>query len=213
MSMKVIASLCLLTVVAIVAIPQSAHAKLPGVASSAEATNPLKAGQKLPDVSVKNEDGKSVPLSTYHQDSPLVIVFYRGSWCPICTRHFQELLQSYPEIKKLGASVIAISPDTVENSAANAKQLDLPFPLLSDSDLTAARKFGIAFKVDDATLTKYQGYGINLKKASGQDHESLPVPAVYIVDQSGKVVFAHSNPNYRERLESNRIVEELKQQN
>jgi len=106
--------------------------------------------------------------------------------------------------------MVALSPDTVGNSKGNATKLKAPFPLLSDSDLAAAKAFGLAFQVDDATLAKYKGFGIDLEKASGLDHHALPVPAVYIVDKSGKITFAHSNPDYTKRLDAQSILVELK---
>ena len=180
------------------------------VAANAKEAMPLKVGDTLPDVSVKDAAGKSVKLSTYHTDGPVVIVFFRGSWCPICNKHFQELNKIHPDVAKLGAKMVAISPDTVENSKGNSAKLKAPFPLLSDSDLVAAKAFGLAFQVDDATITKYKGFGIDLEKASGRDHHALPVPAVYIVDKSGQITFAHSNPDYTKRLDALTILVELK---
>ena len=188
----------------------SAAAEDRPIAASAKDAMPLKAGDALPDVSVKDSAGKSVKLNTYHTDGPVVIVFFRGSWCPICTRHFRDLIKVHPEIDKLGAKIVAISPDTAENTQGNTKKLKIPFPLLSDSDVAAARAFGLAFQVDDATITKYKGFGIDLEKASGRDHHALPVPAVYIVDKSGKITFAHSNPDYSKRLDVQTILAELK---
>lgn len=180
------------------------------VAASAKEVKPLKAGDALPDVSVKDAAGKSVKLHSYHTDGPAVIVFFRGSWCPICTKHFQDLIKAHPEMAKSGAKVVAISPDTVENTRGNTEKLKIPFPLLSDSDLAATKAFGLAFQVDEATITKYKGFGIDLEKASGRDHHALPVPAVYIVNKAGKITFAHSNPDYTKRLDVETILGELK---
>ena len=180
------------------------------LAANAKEISPLKAGDVLPDVSVKDATGKTVKLSAYHTDGPLVIVFFRGSWCPICSRHFQELVKAHPEITRHGAKIVAISPDSVENTKGNIEKLKIPFPLLSDSDLAATKAFGLAFKVDDATIEKYKGYGIDLVKASGHDHHALPVPAIYIVDKSGSVKFSHSNPDYTKRLDVETILSELK---
>jgi peroxiredoxin len=180
------------------------------VAANAKEIVPLKVGDVIPEVSVQDADGKSIPLSSYHAEGPLVIVFFRGSWCPICTRHFQGLIKAAPEIKKLGAKMVAISPDSVENTKSNTDKLKIPFPLLSDSNLIATKAFGLAFTVDDATVTKYKGFGIDLAKASGRDHHALPVPAVYIIDKSGKVTFAHNNPDYTKRLDVETILAELK---
>lgn len=180
------------------------------VAATAKEARPLKVGDAIPDVSVKDTARKSVKLSAYHTDGPVVIVFFRGSWCPICTKHFQDLIKAHPEIAKTGAKMVAISPDTVENSRTNTEKLKIPFPLLSDSDLAATKAFGLAFQVDDATITKYKGFGIDLEKASGRDHHALPVPAVYIVNKAGKITFAHSNPDYTKRLDVETILAELK---
>ena len=180
------------------------------VAANAKEVSPLKAGDVLPDVSVKDAAGKTVKLNAFHTEGPLVIVFFRGSWCPICSKHFQDLIKAHPEITKHGAKIVAISPDSVENTKGNTEKLKIPFPLLSDSDLAAAKAFGLAFKVDDATISKYKGFGIDLVKASGFDHHALPVPAVYIVDKSGKVKFSHSNPDYTKRLDVETILSELK---
>lgn len=84
------------------------------------------------------------------------------------------------------------------------------FPILSDSDVSVARSFGLAFRVDDATVKKYKGFGIDLEKASGKSHQTLPIPAVCIVDKSGKIVFAHSDPDDRQRLNTSTIIDELK---
>ena len=89
------------------------------------------------------------------------------------------------------------------------EQGSVSFPLYSDSALDAAKGFGLAFKVDDTTVTKYKGYGIDLKKASGRDHQSLPVPAIYVVTKDGVIDFAHSDPDYRQRLEPAKLVDEL----
>jgi peroxiredoxin len=180
------------------------------VASAATEAKPLKAGESIPDVSLASASGESVQLSSFHQDGPLVIVFFRGSWCPICTRHFQDLIKLHPEIVSQGAKMVAISPDSVENTKDNTAKLKVPFPLLSDADVAAAKAFGLAFQVDEATIDKYRGFGIDLQKASGRDHHALPVPAIFIVDKAGKILFAHSNPDYTKRLDAKTIVAELK---
>ena len=180
------------------------------IAAAPEKTAPLKVGEKAPELKLKNASGDEVSLASLHEKQPVVLVFFRGGWCPICSRHTAELIKAYPEIKELGAEMVGISPDSVESSQANVEKNKIGFPILSDADVSAAKAFGLAFKVDDATVTKYKGFGIDLEKASGQPHHALPIPAVYIVDKTGTIVFAHSNPDYRQRLDAKTIVEELK---
>ncbi|MBL8819392.1 MAG: AhpC/TSA family protein [Planctomyces sp.] len=179
------------------------------IAAAPEKTAPLKVGGKVPELRLKNASGDEVSLASLHEKQPVVLVFFRGGWCPICSRHTAELIKAYPEIEELGAEMIGISPDSVESSQANVEKNKIGFPILSDADVSAATAFGLAFKVDDATVTKYKGFGIDLEKASGQPHHALPIPAVYIVDKTGTIVFAHSNPDYRQRLDAKTIVEEL----
>ncbi len=180
------------------------------IASDAKDVKPLKVGDSLPDVTLKDVEGKDVKLSDLHTNGPLVVVFFRGSWCPFCTRHTQELIKAQSAIEELGATLVAVSPDNVENSQGNVDKNAIPFAILSDADVAAAKAFGLAFKVDDATITKYQGFGIDLNKASGNAHHVLPVPAVFIANQSGKLTFVHTDPDYRKRLAVNAILKELR---
>lgn len=77
---------------------------------------------------------------------------------------------------------------------------EMTWTLLSDASAAAAEAFGLAFRVDDATFERYQGFGIDLEAASGQSHHVLPVPAVYLVDEAGKIEFEYVNPDYRVRV-------------
>lgn len=181
------------------------------VAKEAKQVKPLDVGEQVPDVTLQTIEGEDVPLASFHKDRPLVVVFYRGSWCPFCTRHTQELIKAYPQIRELGAELVAISPDSPDNAKESVQETKVPFPILSDADVSAARAFGLAFEVDGETLKRYAGFGIDLEKASGYKHHALPVPAVFIVDKGGEIAFRHYNPDYRERLEATRIVAELQE--
>lgn len=179
------------------------------IAKDAKETRPLGAGTAIPKVTLKDVDGVAVSLASLHKNGPVVLVFFRGGWCPICTRHTSDLIRVNDRVQELGAHLVGISPDNTEHSKENRTKNKIPFLLLSDADVAAAKAFGLAFRVDDDTMKKYSGFGIDLEKASGQKHHALPVPAVYIVDKTGKIVFAHSNPDYRQRLDVERIISEL----
>ncbi len=200
----------LVTIAATSLLVSSGLAEETSVAQDVKDTKPLRAGAAIPDITLKNAQGKDVKLSSLHQNGPVVLVFFRGGWCPICTRHTGALIKAHPQIKELGAELVGISPDSTESSKENVAKNTIPFPILSDADVAAAKAFGLAFRVDDETLKKYKGFGIDLEKASGQQHHALPVPAVFIVDKTGKIAFAHSDPDYRQRLDTERIVSELK---
>jgi len=185
---------------------QDASTAVSPIAGQATATKPLEKGQKAPEAKLKDLNGSDVSLESLYKQKPLVIVFFRGGWCPICTRHTQQLIRVYPQLKEAGFEMVGISPDSVVGSNANVKKSSIPFPIYSDSSVQVARQFGLAFTVDNETVEKYKGFGIDLEKASGQSHHALPIPAIYIVNQEGVITFAHSNPDYRQRLDAKKLV-------
>jgi len=103
--------------------------------------------------------------------------------------------------------VIAVSPDRPEKLAQSLEEKDLGYALYSDGSLTAARKFGIVFQLDDGTLARYQKFGIDLEAASGHDHYQLPVPSVFLVEAGGTIRWVYSNPDYRVRPENEKLLE------
>lgn len=171
------------------------------VHASAGEAMPLKVGEPVPAVpSLTNVKGEAVVLGELLQGEPAVIVFYRGGWCPFCNTQLAGLTKVHSELKARGVRLIAISPDKPEELSKSVEKDSLPYTLLSDSDHEAMKAFGVAFAVDAATQKKYQGYGIDLAKASGNSEAVLPVPSVFVVDARGTVKFAYSNPDYKVRL-------------
>jgi peroxiredoxin len=166
----------------------------------ASAVQPLGVGEKAPTATLRGPDGQSVDLAAKYAQKPTVLIFYRGGWCPYCNTHLGQIATAEPELLRMGYQVLAISPDRPEELAKTLDKQELTYELLSDSDVALARAFGLIFHVDDPTIEKYRGFGIDLEQASGRDHHMLPVPAVYIVDQAGVIRFAHWNPDYKTRL-------------
>ena len=170
-------------------------------------STPLKIGDSIPDVKLRTEDDQEVSLRKLVSEKPTVLIFYRGGWCPYCNRHLQSLTGIEDDLNKAGVQLLAISMDQPTKLKATPDREKLHYRLLSDSDAAAATAFGIAFKVDDKTVEKYKGYGINLDAASGNDHHILPHPAVFVADTSGRIRFAHVNPDYKVRLEPAKVLE------
>ncbi len=177
-----------------------AHEDASAVPEDARQVHPLDVGTKAPVATLRRPDGKQVELGTLYGQKPTVLIFYRGGWCPYCNTHLGQIATAEPELLKMGYQVLAISPDRPEELAKTLDKQHLTYQLLSDSDAVLARAFGLVFHVDDPTVEKYRGFGIDLEKSSGRDHHLLPVPAVYIVDTTGMIRFAHWNPDYKTRL-------------
>jgi peroxiredoxin len=175
-------------------------------AMSADKVNPVLISSTIPDVSVKNTNGEDVRLLDLVKKQPTIFVFYRGGWCPYCNRHLADLKKIENDLTKEGYQVFAISADRPELLKNTSEKNELTYTLLSDAPMNAAKAFGIAFKVDDATVKRYMDVGINLEEDSGYDHHLLPAPAVYLVDTKGKIKFNYVNPNYRERIDGNILL-------
>ena len=105
-----------------------------------------------------------------------------------------------PKLQDLGYQLIAISPDRPERLRASVQKNELRYALYSDSKMAAARAFGIAYRLDEATLKALAGFGIDVQDASGEDHKMLPVPSVFVIDKDGKIAFGYANPDYKKRL-------------
>lgn len=170
------------------------------IADAATAVRPILVGSAVPTVNLTDLDGKSTTLAALLNGKPTVLVFYRGGWCPFCNLQLSELRKLNPDLKAAGFQLLAISPDRAEELAKTVEKDELDYTLASDAMAEALQAFGIAFKVDDATLGKYAEYGINLETASGQTHHALPVPSVFVIDAKGVIQFSYVNPDYRTRV-------------
>ncbi|MEH0157488.1 peroxiredoxin-like family protein [Limibacter armeniacum] len=176
------------------------------VPTKAEDISPLLIGESVPEVALTNTNGNKVTLKEVLKQKPTVLVFYRGGWCPYCNRQLSGLGAIADQLVAKGFQIVAVSPDTPENLQATIDKNELNYTLLSDSKMEAARQFGISFKVSQQTLTKYKDYGINLTTASGESHNELPVPSVFIVDKEGKIHFEYINPDYSKRISSELLL-------
>lgn len=175
-------------------------------ARAADAT-PLAAGATVPAVNLHTDAGAAVGLRDALGGKPTVLIFYRGGWCPFCTRHLAALGEAQPALTAAGYQLLAISPDRPEKLRAKPSHEHLPFTLYSDSKMHAAQAFGITFKVEDALVAKYkESYGIDLEGDSGETHHLLPHPAVFIVDAGGTIRYAHVNPDYKVRMSPEEII-------
>lgn len=172
---------------------------------------PLKVGDIVPDTTLQTETGEAVKLTDLVQEKPTVLIFYRGGWCPYCTRHLSALVEIEADLLAAGYQMLAISPDQPSKIAETPDREKLKYRLLSDSSMETAKAFGITFQVPAELVSKYKNeYQIDLEAASGQTHHLLPYPAVYVVGTDGVIRFAHVNEDYKVRLEPAKILEAVK---
>jgi peroxiredoxin len=171
---------------------------------------PLAVGQPIPDVSLRTASGDVLALQAAAKEQPLVIIFYRGGWCPFCNRHLGQLQEAQPKLKELGYRILAISPDRPEKLAESLDKVKMSYTLLSDSSMATAKAFGIAFEVEKPMLEKLASYNIDIEAASGQTHHLLPIPSVFIVGTDGIIDFVYANSDYKIRLAPEVVLAEAK---
>lgn len=170
------------------------------VPDRAEDITPLQVGDVAPSFEARDPGGDSYHFIADELDAPVVMIFYRGGWCPYCNKHLKELKDVVPTLNQNGVDVLFFSADKPELLAESLSESIPDYTLLSDASMAISRSFGIAFRVDDKTIGRYKRYGIDLEKASGFSHHQLPVPSVYVVNPDGKIGFAYNNANYKVRL-------------
>jgi peroxiredoxin len=174
------------------------------------ARNALKAGDKMPSFELPNARKDLVKSSDLLAKSNLIVVFYRGEWCPYCNLYLQRLQKSSREFRENGGELVAVSVEDADESLTVTEKNKLDFEVLSDKNLDLARKFRIVYQLPPETDEKYKGYGVDLVKDNGTDKPELPLSATYIVKQNGEIVYAFLDPDYTKRLESDVIIAELK---
>jgi peroxiredoxin len=171
----------------------------------------LEAGETAPDFILPDVHGEPVRLRALLDKGPVVIVFYRGGWCPYCNLHLRGFQRRLQEFRELGATVVAISPQLPDNSLSTREKDELTFPVLSDVGNKVARQFGIVFELSDGLLELYRQFGHALEDSNGADgSRELPVPATFLLDGKGVIRLAHVDVDYTSRLDPDDVVETLK---
>jgi peroxiredoxin len=163
-------------------------------------------GQKIPDVHARDLHGKDVSLSSLYTKGPVLLAFYRGGWCPYCNSEIHALTTAYPDYQKRGVTPVAVSVDTPDEEAKLKATYAIPFPVLSDSGAVMLEAFHVAKTVQADELAKMKGFGIDLKSYSGQTHHKIAIPALFLIDRTGVVRWAHSDPEFRVRPSTAQIL-------
>jgi len=167
-------------------------------------------GAKAPEFSLRDHNGKAVSSPELLRQGPLVLCFFRGRWDPFCCGQMEAMNRVLPDIEAAGGGLLAISPQTVKQSFFMADQHGLRFPLLSDAGNQVARQFGLVYRVPEEQQAIYRRAFINLPFINGDESWELPIPATYVLDRDGTVLFASANADYTERPEPTEIVERLR---
>jgi peroxiredoxin len=191
----------------VVAIMHKATADL---IASGQADRAAKVGATAPKFELPDVNGKMIRSTDLLAKGPLVVTFYRGVWCPYCNMDLQAIEEAAHEIRSLGASLVAISPQTAPNRRKSERENALSFPILSDHGNAVANAFGIRFRLPDELIAVYKGFGNDLTIGNGEDSWTLPMPARYVIGTDGVIAYAEVNPDYTRRPDPSQLLPVLR---
>lgn len=169
----------------------------------------LKTGQPAPNFSLPNVTAQLVELKTLLAKGPVVLSFYRGQWCPYCNLELRALQAIQSDIEALGGTLVAVSPQTPDNSLSTAEKNELTYEVLSDVGNVVARDYGLVFQLPENLRPIYSGFGIDVPAHNGDDTFELPIAATYVIGADGTVAHAFVNADYTQRLEPSEILSAL----
>lgn len=183
--------------IALISFPLFSYAQLP---SNPEDISPLLIGEKIPPTEIQTLNGSTKSFEEILNQDPSVVLFYRGGWCPYCNRHLAAVGQVEKEIQALGYKVIAISPDSPEKLTETLGKTKIEYDLFSDASGNLSEAMGIAFQAPERYAKRLNNY------SNGKNKGFLPVPALFVIDNDGVILFEYINPNYSKRISSKLLL-------
>jgi peroxiredoxin len=180
---------------------------LAALARSGLTDRALRRGDLAPDFALPDATGAMVELRQLLSRGPLVLSFYRGAWCPYCNLELHAWQRHLPELERLGATLVAISPQTPDASLTLAEKHALAYPVLSDRGNVVARRFGVVYTVDERMRAVLEGFGVHLSAYNGDSTFELPVPATFLVAKDATIVGAWIDADYRRRAEPSVVLD------
>lgn len=164
----------------------------------------LSVGDTAPDFTLPNAFGKDVSLSEALGKGKVILKFYRGEWCPICNLDLREIQKHLEEIKSLGATVFGISPQSPDGALTATQKNELGYEVLSDAHQEVIKAYNLQFDPGEDYHQRR-----DLTKENGDGSKTLPIPATFIIDTSQKIIAAHVEANYTERMSALDVIEAL----
>lgn len=169
----------------------------------------LKVGTQAPDFSLKDQNGTNVTLFENTAQGPVILLFYRGVWCPFCNITLRAYQQASGLVEAIGARILAISPQSLAYSTTMQTNNSITFPVLSDTGNEVASRYNIEFELSESIRSVYQSIGISLDDYNGDSSWKLPLPATYVIDRSNIIRLAYVEADYKRRLEPSQVLDML----
>nr|WP_320058288.1 peroxiredoxin-like family protein [uncultured Bacteroides sp.] len=180
---------------------------------SVSAQNPekaLKVGDKAPMFELTNSVSKKVSLEKLLKKGPVVLVWYRGGWCPYCNLALNKLQEALPDMKKLKTQLVAITPEVPDSSFTTKERNNLKFEVLSDINNQVGRKYGLVYKLSPDVEKMYESK-FGLSQYNGNKNAELPMPATYVIDKEGIIRYAFVDADYKKRADPSEVIKALRE--
>lgn len=178
-------------------------------ATAQEAPEGLFIGSKAPDFKAKDQRGNEIRLKDLLKNGKVVLVFYRGQWCPYCNRELKKLEDSLQLIIGKGATLVAVTPEKPDNITKTVEKTGATFSIICDEKLKIMKAYDVDFEVPENTVTRYRNAGIDIEDNNGTNGKYLPVPAVYIIDKESNITYRFFDSDYRKRPDIKEILKNL----
>jgi peroxiredoxin len=193
---------------------QAVHERtVAGLKTEGLAAKALGVGAKAPLFDLPDNNGNRVSSGDLLPKQRLVLCFIRGRWCPFCVGQMEAMNAIAAQIEAAGAVMVAISPQTEKQAFFMHDQHKLRFPLLVDAHNAVAREFGLVYRVPLEQRAIYQRTFVNLPFVNGDPSWELPIPATFVIERDGTILFASANEAYTERPEPLEILDVLESGN
>lgn len=205
------ATIAMLPVLAFAPLSSAAPESKP-ISTLEQLAEPLGVGGQMPIFRIDDASSDAEhDLGKLLELGPVVVTFFRGSWCPYCVGELSTIQKQLEDITSAGATVLAISPEKHENTSDLIEQKKLGFLFGTDHNNELATKLALSFKLDAKTIKRYKEYGIDLPATNDSKLWQLPIPATYIIDTDGSVVWSFVDPDYSKRADYTQVVKKLKE--
>ena len=173
--------------------------------------NGLSVGDLVKDVMGEDQNSNKILFSELLKESKVVVIFYRGQWCPVCMPHLKKLQNDLVNIYKYGAKVIVVTPENQQNIDKTLVKTSIEVPIIYDKNYKIMEIFDVAFVPGKILKWMYNVMlRANLKRAQSDQSETLPVPATFIIGQNGRVLWRHFDRNYSKRASVEDLIHHLK---
>lgn len=170
----------------------------------------FKIGETAPDINGVDQNGKRISSNDILKSKKVLLIFYRGYWCPHCRKHLSSVQKHLDEFVEKGVYVIVVTPETIEKTMESSKKIKANFSILHDSGNIIMNNYRVAYEVNDENVPSYYSFvSKKVAKYNIEDNKVLPVPATYLIDSNHKFLYVHYDPNYKKRSDLGEILDTL----